>query len=242
MPVKSRKWKKRTYTRKRRTIAPRLNSFKNTVHSFKRVVNFCNIAPHSTTGGCIKTADSMYLTVPAGPGVGYGSGSLFFTIGDLPDYTEFTSLFDRYMIMGVQIKIIPYCTTSEAQMVGQTNPSSSVIMHSIIDYDDTNVPAPSDTGVNLLREFSTYKVQNMNLGKGYFKRYLRPRIAVAAYNSGVFNGYANLKSQWCDAATPSVQHYGFKYVMETFNGSGTSPIYAYFKMEYTMYFKCKDLR
>lgn len=236
---------KRSYKKKgsrTRNMAMKRQLYRNPTHFFKRVCNWGNIAPHTVSTNINKTVDGIYFACPAGPGVSYGAGSLFFTIGDIPDYTEITSLFDRYQILGVAVKIMPYVTTSDAQMVGQTNPSSSVIIHSIIDYDDTNTPTASDAGCNAMREFESYKMKNINVGKGYFSRFLKPRIAVASYSSGIFNGYANMRAQWCDAASPSVQHFGFKYIMEAFNGSATQTMFTWFKTEYTLYFKTKDLR
>lgn len=233
------------YSMGRRPATRILNYFryKNPTHYFKRVVNFANITPLSVSGGLTKQGDGIFLasTTTVGAGVTYGGASLYITVGDMPDYTAFQGMFDRYRIRGVGVKIIPYTTQSLAQETGGSNPSSSVIIHSVIDYDDSNTPAASDAGVNQLREFESYKVQNMNTGKGFFKRYFKPRQALATY-AGAFTSYANSKAMWNDWNSPSVQHYGLKFIMETFNPNVAATTYAWFKAEYTIYFANKDLK
>jgi len=44
----------------------------------------------------------------------------------------------------------------------------------------------------------------------FFQRTLQPRVANALY-SGAFTSFGQVKNQWVDMASQTVQHYGLKY-------------------------------
>jgi hypothetical protein len=44
-------------------------------------------------------------------------------------------------------------------------------------------------------------------------RTFQPHSALAAYSGGVFTSFANVGGQWHDCASPSIAHYGYKYLV-----------------------------
>lgn len=137
----------------------------------------------------------------AGPAF-YG---LKFQLDDLPNYTEFSSLFDNYQIMCVVLKLLPV----QNQM--NTGLSGAVEVPTIgycWDYDDATTP----TSMDQLRQYATYKEQLANKPVT-IKVY--PKVALVTYQGGVSNGYlrpsAKLQKMFrIDCANPSVQHFGIK--------------------------------
>jgi len=117
-----------------------------------------------------------------------------FQLSDLPDYTEFTALFDKYRITSIEAWLFPRNT--------QTATGSNGLITSVIDYDDA-------TALSTVSQAMEYQNQSTAPGNcGHYRRFT-PAISLAAY-SGAFTSYAQRQNQWIDSASPSVQHYGYK--------------------------------
>jgi hypothetical protein len=126
-------------------------------------------------------------------------GAYAFSLGSLPDYTEFTALFDTYRITSVRLCFYPLFLDTSA-----TVPYPPI--HTVIDYDDNNTLA-----ITILNEYDSLQV--VQIGQ-FFERTLTPRIASAAYGAGAFTSYMQPKAKtWIDCASPNVTHYGLKYAI-----------------------------
>jgi len=122
-------------------------------------------------------------------------GSVLFALSNLPNYTEFTALFDEYRILQARVHFIPLNVGTG----GSFQP-----IYTVIDYDDSIAPASIDD----LNQYSTLMVAQYGRE---FERVLTPKFAVAAY-SGTFTSYSPMTG-WVDVASPTVQHYGVKYAL-----------------------------
>lgn len=213
------------------------------LHYFKRACPFSNSTLLTVAGTVGKSADAMTVTlVTAGAGIQYGAFSLKFALADIVNSTEMTLLFDSYQIQKIVVKILPFYTQSTSgAAVGATLAQTVCLFHSIIDYDDADIPTATDVGISEIRQFSSYRVKNITTGKGYWQRSLVPRTAVPVYGGGAFANYVTgPKNMWLDCNSPSTEHYGLKVIVEA-NNSGTDTK-LYFKCEYTMYLKLKSVR
>jgi len=157
------------------------------------------------------------------------AGSFAFSLSDFPadangsvSYTDFTRLFDEYRFLQVQVRFIPNVMPT----AGVYNPLTTVI-----DYDDANTPNIT-TGEADLAEYQTS--QSTQVGYSC-ERILTPHMAVAAYGGGVFSSYANMTQVWIDCASPSVSHYGVKWIM----GASTNTSVQVFtvRAKYVMQFR-----
>lgn len=129
---------------------------------------------------------------------------MVFRLADLPNYTEFTALFDRYMITKVKAQLLPRGNVSEVSQ--QTGVAQNTISNiwSAIDYDDATAPANLATilqyGNNRHRR-TTQTLTNV----------LAPKILSETYNNGITTAYSpSSKSKWVDCDNPNVQHFGVK--------------------------------
>lgn len=164
-----------------------------------------------------------------------------FSLSDLPNYTEFTTLYDQYQIAGVKVKFIPNNTQISIARLYDNGTGSNVQYAAagvpqcitVLDYDDAS--ALSAKG-----DYLQYQNCRMFNAVTPHKRYFRPHIASAVYQSAVFNGFANHKRSWIDVASASVEHYGMKMYMDssalTING-----LIAY-QLYFTYYLKFKGVR
>lgn len=116
-----------------------------------------------------------------------------FALSQFNGATAMASVFDQYKIF--QIECWLDCTTPN---VATAAPTVSVA----VDLDDANLPTASGQILDKLGATTAG-----GLSSHYHK--WRPHTAVAVY-SGAFTSFANSPSQWIDAASPNVEHYGLK--------------------------------
>lgn len=217
--------------------------YKNPTHFFKRTCNLAGLSNVAFNGALSAFSTSGWQLISNTAGlVNYGSYGVNFTLNMLPDYTEFSVLFDRYKIVGAKMKLIMYqngALTGAAAVASY--PQSGVLWHGITDYDDSAAPTAAETGIDTLREYESYKTCNA-FNKGVIGQYCRPRLALSAYG-GAFTRYANAGPMWIDCNSVDTQHYGFKGIFEISPcASITSTMLAFIKPEITLYFQLKDLR
>lgn len=159
----------------RDVIWPTLKPHK--IHTFVRKQNFGQI-----TGSVTAEVD----------------GALAFSLGSLPDYTEFTALYDTYRIMMVKVDFFPLFTDTSATVAYPP-------IITAIDYDDN-----ASTTYAVLQEYSTSLVSCTGQ---FFQRVMTPKVALAAYG-GAFTQFAQAPAgQWLDCASPNTTHYGLKYAL-----------------------------
>lgn len=145
-----------------------------------------------------------------------------FRFNQLPGTTDFTSLYDQYMIKKIVVKIIP--RASENPITPGASSTDLQQIHSVIDYDDSAAPS----SIQELVQYQSYKVTR---GNQVHTRVFVPRIALTTDNTKKF--------QWVDLTNTAVPHYGLK----TWIAKPTTPdTTVSYDMLVTYYFTCKDVR
>lgn len=187
-----------------------------------------------------------YQTSPA-IGTTYVGLSYALQLQGLPNFTEFTSLYDTYRITGYAVSIIPMYNTYNAQSVPYTqtgvafNSNGGVslpIIHSVIDFDDNaalNLTS-GDQGVDTLRQYASYKVSRLDGNNKIWRRYIRlPSTNVGVQEMSLSTGVyaAQKRSPRLDAAAVDVNHYGLKLIIE--NSNFSQAYFMTFKVEVKAY-------
>lgn len=201
--MRSKRWRKRT-TRKRTGIR---SKFAQVVQYFTRSAYFGNELTATTTAP-VYNAWQFKLT-------------------DVPNYTDFTNLYDMYQIRGVEIELIPQANSVE---VGN---ASGPCVHSALDYNDPQLP----TSVAELCQFENYK---MTRGLRSHKRYVRPKmmdlgLANVTPATVITTGYS--KNQWINTNTPDVRHYGIKFVIDQIQSGSERQMNFDVRLKYYLAFK-----
>lgn len=140
-----------------------------------------------------------------------------FALADVPNATEFTTLYDQYKIMGVQFKLYPRFNSVDQNLSGGR-------IWTVLDYDDSNLPAT----INELCQYQNVKCTNTSQ---IHSRYLKPKFNLTT-------GSANIpqSTHWIDVATTSVPYRGIKGILEP-----TSASVAY-DCKLTYYLAMKNVR
>ena len=167
---------------------------------------------------------------------GYGTE---FALQNVKGYTDFSGLYDSFIITGVQMRI---------QLI--TNPNSAVPTNNptvnnpsnwypkiwyVFDNDDSVALSLSQ-----IRERQGVKCVVLQPNKTHIA-FVKPCVAVQTYRTGATTGYAP-KRIWLDMATGyNVPHYGFKYVLDA-NGYDPSDTYPFrIRVEYKYFMKFKGV-
>jgi len=201
--TRSRKRYNRTYRRKWRRPA-RYNKRGQKVYLFKRFTSELN-----GTGGII--INNINPTV----------GTFTFRLSDLPNYTEYTSLYDMYKINAVKITFVPQMTQN-ISLSTVNNPSAYAKFLTAIDYNDSS-PVPLDD----LRQYQSCKWTTILRPH---KRFLRPRIVDrgATYTPG---------RPWISCDAPSQEHFCLKYAIDPMDSTVSNTMTYTLEAKYYLSFK-----
>lgn len=145
-------------------------------------------------------------------------------LSDVPNYTEFTSLYDQYCIKKVVVTLIPNFNVNAL-------PTAVPATWSILDYDGS---FPNTTDGML-----QYQNLKMKRGTSWHTRVFTPRILDTIYSSPLGSGYAPKRGQFIDAANPDVLHYGCEFMTQAI---GITEDVYYYDMKITYYLAFKNVR
>lgn len=129
------------------------------------------------------------------------NGSIAFNLSDCPSYTDFTNMFDCYRIVKAKVDFLPGCTGNHAYNAVYS------LFHMCT--DATDVTAPTDF-TQVLQYDNSKTVQPYKP----FSLTLKPSPAASYWQGLSATGYGPRAGAWIDCKSPSVQHYGVKYVWQ----------------------------
>lgn len=156
-------------------------------------------------------------------------GAQTFRFDQLPNYTEFTELFDCYRINKIVVKFVP---TANSSNVGEATTNPLTQFHTVLDFNDGNIPA----SLNSLYEYGNWK---MTRGSSIHTRVFTPSILmpIQQVTAGTQFGAPKYK-QWISTQEPDTYLYGLKYcaaAQVTAQDINWTPYV-------TLYFSCKSVK
>lgn len=143
------------------------------------------------------------LVVPVAD-VGYG---ISFSLSDVPNYTEFTALFDQFRMDWVEYTFIK-------KSEGPLQP----IIYLAQDHDSDHPPSYAE-----MMERQSTQVLTFGSDRTMLKYRFRPNPLRQVFASALGNGYERAPNgTWLDCSYASSKHYGLKYWIQNYN-STTNP-------------------
>lgn len=188
------------------------------MHMFKRTTRLTDITASITSLGVQNNVATAYQ----------------FNLNQLPNVSEFTTLFDQYKITGAKITFVPGGSVSNITPIsGQVLPHSFGRVLSAIDYDDATAPPDENT----MLQYQSLKITNPN---ATHTRWIKPKVLAAIYQSAIATSYESRNAPFIDVGNPSVPHYGLKVWIN----APVSPVAASitYNVYVTLYFACKNVR
>lgn len=210
------------FARKRLRLA-RPPAIRQPVHYFKRTCKISDITASFNSVGGVSTNIA---------------GTYALSLDSIPNHTEFTSLYDQYMIKGIKLSFVPsgnsaiYSTAS-----GSTAAIGFSRLHTVLDYDDSAVPANE----NEMLQYSTLRTTP---GWKTHSRYFKPKVQFSVADNDVIGTVASAAPRgnvWLDCANPTIDHLGLKVWCSAPVNTVTSTAITY-SVYATLYMAFKQVR
>lgn len=202
-----------------------------------------NTAVSAANGEAITNSTNLFQFDTGGndaSNITYFANSHYFSFGDLGNSNEFTALFEKYKIVGLQFKIISFNTVSSIDAHEHDGQGAlSAIIHSVTDTNDNTVLTALGTGVEVLREKVSYRSANL-ISLRPFKRYVRPRCAIEIYGVGGTRFATSSTQPWLSTNDTDVPYYGVKYIVEVIVPDPAVHYLLNLKIECKYYLAFKD--
>lgn len=122
------------------------------------------------------------------------------SLADLSNSTEFTNLFDEYIIT----RVTAFITVTGINTPGGTYP----IIYLYTDNDDSNAPA----SLNIALQVDPIRIVPFSASQPFIKHSFTPLVSLTAGGSGAMSARG-----WCDIAYPSIPWYGLKMWIQNYN-------------------------
>jgi len=173
-PTRSR----RTYKR-RRTFRSKRSRLSTKIYKFKRVAT----GTQSFTSEVSTTLDYS------------------FSLENLPNYTEFTALFDMYRIDAVKLQLIPKINIAD----GNTN--NRFMIYSVLDYNDIASLSNVDAALQYqnLRKTTSTRTHT---------RFIKPKVAITQTDVSATSFVSSYKAPWIKTSNADVAHGFIKFISE----------------------------
>lgn len=163
-------------------------------------------APRMVDHNFVRTWSVGNLSAPAADG-GWGYS---FTLDQLPNYTEFTALYDLYRIRGVEVI---WELTPTASATTKTSNIMPVIL-AYPDFDDSTAP----TSRSEAEQVSQMERLQLSEARPAVKRFIAPHIVYGVAGASANVG-GNRVAGFLDCGSFSVLHYGVKFWIANFNST-----------------------
>lgn len=231
----------RTYTKYRNN-----RHTQTKVSLLRRVRNTMPVDTHHFKRKAILVGpDGVQVTSPYALTTGYLGMGMQFALTDLPNFAEFTTLFDQFRINKIVLKFI-WAGTGLSGIEATNNVMFGPSFIYTPDRDDSVAPASSQAGANTIREYARSKEYYFGQqNKRVCTVVIKPSILASNYLTAVTTGYTIKYNQWVDMANAALPHYGLKGIFidrQTVAGGAAPAAVLYFECEATYYISCKQAR
>lgn len=138
------------------------------------------------------------------------TGTNVFTLSSLPNYTDFTNLFDMYQIAGIKYRFVVKGDPSVLPTTVANDGKWPRFVH-VIDRNDQISPANFDE----LRSYQNCKevwLTGNNPASRWY--YFKPATLTVGYTSAVTSNYSTDYKRWISTGDAGATYYGLKYAFE----------------------------
>lgn len=174
-------------------------------------------------------------------------GAFVWQFSDLSLPAEFTSLYDRYKITHIQIRVQLVNNPDATWDLNTIHASGATANGSnwfpklwyCPDYDDSGAES-----INELKQRAKTKCIVLRPNRT-FKINIKPAILNQTYRTELTTGYSPHWGQWIDAAQTDVKHYGLKYALDNLGqtpNTSNADLQPKVRFEFKYWFTMKDVR
>lgn len=157
---------------------------------------------------------------------------------NMPNFTEYSSLFDTYKINGIKYTYCPRYTSTNAEAAGATG-SPQAYAHYIVDPDSTILPAGvyGSATLNTLMENTNVKTRPLNKS---FSIYYKPRVLQQLFGGGTAS--FTRPSPYIRTSDANIDHRGHHMYINQNNFSASANANIILDVYVTFYVTFKNIR
>lgn len=159
-------------------------------------------------------------------------GAYVAALQQLPEYTDFTSLFQQYRINAVKYEFIPAPNVTGAT-VSTNQPIYWGQFGSALDFDDNVTPTTED-------ELLTSQSYKKTRATSVHSRYFRPKMLREIYNGSGPTALEPCAARWISTIYPEVPHYGLKVWCDAPTPPSSGSMSIEYTVRMTLWFSCKN--
>lgn len=197
------------------------------VHSFKLQSNQ-NLIVAQANGRPTEIGSAINMSIASLQAYGNGlwefTGSINYALNQCAQQSQLCTLFDRYKINGVKVKVIP-----EFNFASQNGTGNLPVMKIINDFDDVNTNTA--TLAVWARRGKIYRLNKP------FSFYVKPKMAGYAYRTAVTSAYTAVKAPYINCTYPDVPLYGTKFAVKDWNAVAGANCNIRFEFTYFVTFR-----
>ena len=210
----------RRFARKttRRSLVVNPNSTVHMHHRWALPSSYSNITSTGSfnwNGGSsdYNPATGIFSSTATGTPTTEMAAAMTFCLKDLPDYAEFTNLYDQFRICAVKTTIkmvnVPESTNQAFQAISNTTNNIYPTIWYAPDHDDINYLSVAN-----LREYSRVKHKVLHPNRELVIMN-KPSVLQQVYDGSATTAYApDFKRKWLDIANPECPHFGLKFTID----------------------------
>lgn len=247
-----RKRTRRTYPRRtkrmiKRALRSKGYALSTKVYSYCRYASqFANVQRVNLSGGTdpwLPSSNQFY--VPTGNASAEINAVFVPNFADLKNVTEFSNLYDRYMLIGVKYMFRLVTNPNTEHNTGSSSNTQTLIgnntfpeLWACADYDDSAAITRSQ-----IQEYQNVRRRVLQPNRVTSIYLAAPRVKTGALDASTVKASVMAKPyQWIDMAQTTIDHFGLKIVIcaptPTVNLNPDFNVHV----EAKYYFKCKDVR
>lgn len=150
-----------------------------------------------------------------------------FLLSALPNFAEFTALFDQYRIEKVSMTFV--IDIADGSLNSTTKWPRLTIAP---DYNNQSAPSSEDT----LLQYPQCQVYQFSEFNREVTVHIKPKVAATVFRTGITSAYTMQTPGWLDVATSDVPHYGLRYFISNHNSAsfGSSRVRTYLRFHLGM--------
>lgn len=161
--------------------------------------------------------------------------ALQFNLAQALGFNEFTQLFDKYRLRGVQLKLKYNGNTFDGSNTAGRAQNQPVLKY-VIDNDD-QVPQPVQT----FNEKMGIKSIMLNENR-YSNIFVRPKYSVGIDNGTSIGAAGQDRNMWINCADDTIPHFGVKGYIEGMPLGTTASLSSVLQVEMKLYLEFKDVQ
>jgi len=240
--AKKRSFKRRTpYKSKRRTLAsiakssnadatnPRPVLFKmakplcsyDNIYSFMRECKTCAVQNGAGTLTTVSAIGSITT--------GWQEHNFYFILSAIPNYTQFSTLFDQFRIIRVELRLIPRINFTPTNSLSSQVGSTGTVLWSI-DYDNSSSLSGNDDTLRSQMAYEQTAHKELRVSVAPCRKFS------SIDNAGSSQSSSGITREWCDMAYPTIPWFGVRTMISP--TVATNDIYFDTRVRY--YFQCRN--